>query len=258
MAKQLVPVTVTFTTSGVWQVPPWVSVIRIIDVCGGGGGGGGGDTSGGGAGAGGIAAASLHDFDLAVVPGETLTISIGAGGSGGAAGAPGVTGQSGGNTTIVGSVSGQILHAFYGLGGNPGSGASGGAGGSSGAGISASRVYTKSDGTAIYHKGGWATARIYTSNGSGGIGGGTPGNGSISYSDSKILISLVINGGTASGINGGGGAGGSNGIGYGGVGGNGGSPGGNAVGFGAGGGGGGGGANGGNGAPGFLRFSYFG
>lgn len=53
-----------------------------------------------------------------VVPGETLTITIGAGGAGGGWGS---NGGSGGNTSIFGSVSGTLFVVYGGLGGRGGS-----------------------------------------------------------------------------------------------------------------------------------------
>jgi len=92
-----------FTSSGTWTVPADVGVIWI-DCCGGGSGGGSGfasDTSGGG-GAGGASGPSYVQHHMPVTAGETLTLTVGAGGPGAAVGAhsSGVT-----ESSIVGGVS---------------------------------------------------------------------------------------------------------------------------------------------------------
>jgi hypothetical protein len=112
---------VEFTTSGTWQVPSGVSRILIIAVAGGGGGAGGyvdnNDVSYyGGCGECGEAFIGVKN----VVPGETLTITIGTGGVGGTYGVgyySNNSGNNGTNTTITGSSSGNILTLRGGRGG---------------------------------------------------------------------------------------------------------------------------------------------
>lgn len=112
-----------FTASTSFTVPAGVHTIRAVLIGGGSGGSGGGNGgsgstggtasnsaasgtvngtggsggSGGSAGRGG-SGGRFATFDIAVTPGEILTISIGSGGSGGSGG--GGSGSSGGNTTV--------------------------------------------------------------------------------------------------------------------------------------------------------------
>lgn len=94
----------------VFVVPGGVKRLKVRG-CGGGGGGSGGRTGSTAtaptraAGGGGGGCARLCSFVLTVVPGETLTITVGTGGAGGAANTKGANGN---NTTIVGSVSGTL------------------------------------------------------------------------------------------------------------------------------------------------------
>lgn len=120
-----------FTGSTTWTVPAGVRSVQVFLVGGGGGGGGGlGRTWGGGGGAGGRTAL----VNLSVTPGQSLAVTIGAGGNCGF----GVSGQvpSGklagktGGTTSFGSssVSGGGGGSVYNYGGGAG-GSGGGAGG---------------------------------------------------------------------------------------------------------------------------------
>lgn len=96
-----------FTTSTTFVVPDNINQLFMVG-CGGGGGGGGATTPyAGGGGAGSPPVLMVRG----VVPGETLTINIGAGGAAGLGQniTPGGTsGGDGGNTTITGSVSGEL------------------------------------------------------------------------------------------------------------------------------------------------------
>jgi len=116
---------VTFTTSGTWVVPDGVQMIWVTGTAAGGGGGGGYGGGGGGGGSG----SACEYAPIRVVPGETLTVTIGTGGAGGG---PGGAGGAGGNTIISGNVSGTLLTLFGGYGG--GGGRSGPVGGTGGAG----------------------------------------------------------------------------------------------------------------------------
>jgi hypothetical protein len=82
----------TFTTSGAYVVPAGVTTVKVQAW---GGGGGGQSGSGGGGGGGEYAAENA----LAVTAGESLTVTIGAGGAGGPSGAGG-PGSDGGTTTV--------------------------------------------------------------------------------------------------------------------------------------------------------------
>lgn len=120
----------TWTASGTMVVPDDVFFIDF-DLCGGGGGGGGGAGSGGvtSGNAPGGGGSLVHHIRCAVVPGETLTIAIGAGGAGGAGGAIGAVGGfggHGGDTTITGSISGLLATAKGAVGAVPGPYASAG------------------------------------------------------------------------------------------------------------------------------------
>jgi hypothetical protein len=90
------PRVIKFTNSGTWVVPTNVEVIWVTGIAGGGGGGGGGGGYGGGGGGGGSGNVCIN-VPLRVQSGETLTITIGAGGSGGSGG----NGGSGGDTIIT-------------------------------------------------------------------------------------------------------------------------------------------------------------
>jgi len=97
-----------FTASGTWTCPDNVFSV-VVEGCGGGGGGAGGggsntttdrDVAGGGGGSG----APRRSRVVAVTPGTTYTVTIGAGGAGGAAGASGnnmsTAGSDGASTTF--------------------------------------------------------------------------------------------------------------------------------------------------------------
>jgi len=66
----------TFTASGSWTAPTKVTSVSYLVVAGGGGGGG---SNGGGGGAGGYRTGT----NLAVTPGTSYTVTVGAGGAGG-------------------------------------------------------------------------------------------------------------------------------------------------------------------------------
>ena len=112
---------VEFTTSGNWVVPSGVNKILIIAVAGGGGGAGGyidyhNVIYSGGCGECGEAFIGVKN----VVPGETLTITVGVGGYGGVYGVGYIynnSGNDGTNTVITGSLSGSILTLQGGRGG---------------------------------------------------------------------------------------------------------------------------------------------
>ena len=65
-----------FTTDGVFTVPEGVSEVDVLVV--GGGGGGGASPHGGGGGAGGV----VYESDYSVTAGQTISVSVGAGGNG--------------------------------------------------------------------------------------------------------------------------------------------------------------------------------
>jgi hypothetical protein len=211
------------TSSGTFVVPAGVTTLDVLASGGGGGGGGGGTAHTGGGpsgGGGGGAQGSVPVFTrVAVTPGETLTITIGAGGTAGAAGSPGFgnnggAGGGGGTTIIVNGALDTILSVGGGAGGNPGLSAGGSSSGQasgfegngfvSGAGAGGGSASAGSDGVvSFYNIAGFGGSSI--SAGGGGGGGAGYGNG----------------GSGSAGTGGGGGGSGSSGI-YGGGGGGGG------------------------------------
>lgn len=120
------------TTSGNFTVPAGVTTLYLSGCAGGGGGGGGGGSSAvvvGGGGSGGGAGQSVIKIPVTVTPGQTINVTIGAGGAGGTAGSSGGSnggpGVNGGNTVF-----GSLLTLLGGGGGSAGqTGASNGAGG---------------------------------------------------------------------------------------------------------------------------------
>jgi len=106
--------TAVFTSSGTWTVPQGVTKI-LVSGCGGGAGGGGSSYSSSSSyygGTGGGAGQSTIKQAISVIPGHSLSITIGAGGSGGAAG--GNAGSAGGNTSIIDSTSSTTLLSLNG------------------------------------------------------------------------------------------------------------------------------------------------
>ncbi len=127
--------TLTITTSQTVTVPSWATK-AVLELLGGGGGGGGGGsalTTGGVAtqvgGSGGGQGQSVQ-YVVSVTPGDTLTVTIGAGGAGGLGGAVnGNAGTAGGDagTTSIASVAGLVLAtgtvaSVQAIGGNSGAG----------------------------------------------------------------------------------------------------------------------------------------
>lgn len=130
---QCVSTTTPFVSSGTFTVPAGVTSITV-QLWGAGGAGGGSTDAGnginarGGAGGGGGAYVT---GTITVVPGEILTITVGAGGNG----VSGGNGGNGGNSTITGSISGSLALARGGNGGagnSSGGSPSGGSGGNLG------------------------------------------------------------------------------------------------------------------------------
>jgi hypothetical protein len=95
------PVVLQFNASTTWTVPAGVTSVEVCVVAG---GGGGGYSVAGGGGAGGF----IYDSNLAVTPGQGVTVTIGAGGAGGTNGVSNI----GQNTvfaslTAIGGAAGQ-------------------------------------------------------------------------------------------------------------------------------------------------------
>lgn len=192
-----------FTSSGTFNVPSTVSVVWVTAVgAGGGGGGAGGNTYNAGGGGGGAGELYL-DYKVAVTPGASITVTIGAAGTGGTGGN---NGTDGGDTTF-----GSLLTAEGGGGGKKGSssgsfgcctqGGAGGAGG--GAQGAASPGYTSHGTDADVG----ATPTIFTCTqipGSSG-GSGVDSEGALNYG-SAGGASMKYAGGNGQGHGGGGGA----------------------------------------------------
>ncbi len=259
-----------FTSSGTWTVPADVGVIWI-DCCGGGAGGGSGfasETSGGG-GAGGASAPSYVQHHMPVTAGETLTLTVGAGGVGAVVGAELASYVT--VTTIVGSISAVTTSDTGGWVSYSGTATAGGhaAGygtiavyGGTGAGGDNGAAFISTSTISIYGY----TPRYAGNNDAvwqSGCAGGGPGYaGGASICGPRMgLWRVYLPGGAPTGSPGnglgGGGSGGNSLYGTGGAGGAGGVAGADAIGYGAGGGGGGGNAPGGNGSPGFIRIYCF-
>lgn len=166
---------VALTASGNWTVPAdWTSGKNSVEVIGGGGGGSGntGGSNTGGGGGGGYAKKS----NIALTPGATVGVTIGAGGAAG--GEPGGTG---GTTTF-----GSYCSATGGTGGSNSSfgnggagtvgdtGYSGGAGGDSGGNGDSGSGGGGAAGPSGAGARGGGSANNHTGGG-GGAGGGTPG-----------------------------------------------------------------------------------
>ena len=271
-----------------WVAPDGFLGPPICDVINGGGGGGGGGSIAGGAisaggGGGGCASGNFGHRCLNVVPGDTLTVTIGAPGNGGAVGG---AGGGGGNTSIAlpqgvtqlggsaGGAGNYLVFCFKtsgggGAGGTSTSGAApAGAGGGAGPNVTSPGAYNFYD----FGFNGWVHICTGGSGGAGAASGGTAGSnapsgigtGSGSGSFTYVLWgSPTLNGGagaTTGTISEGGG-------GWGGIlapymstmspGGAGGASPPTPATYGYGGGGGGGGAPGANGAVGYARITYW-
>jgi hypothetical protein len=183
-----VPISNTFTTSGSFVVPAGVTSISAVAVGGGGGGAGGSDPTNGGGGGGASALAYVNN--IAVTPGETLTVVVGSGGTAGAGSNVGTSGGlssiarsatillqanggTQGNALIInannnGGAGGTVVTGSGGAGGVGGSGNSSGGGGGGGAG-----GYS---GTGGAGSAGSTSGNPTGSTGSGGGGGGGAGS----------------------------------------------------------------------------------
>jgi hypothetical protein len=167
----LTVVSFTTTETTTWTAPAGVSSVEYLVVGGGAGGGTGYDSGGGGGGGGGMVLTGI----LAVIPGETYTVTVGAGGAGGPDERINISGNPGSDSvfatvTALGGGAGQGSRTFtptarftggaaqvnaiaapLGGGGGGGGGAGGGGGGAGGAGgtsVSASSAGTGGAGVA--------------------------------------------------------------------------------------------------------------
>jgi hypothetical protein len=168
----------SFTTVGTtsWTAPSNVTVIEVLVVAGGGGGGCGNGRAGGGGGGG-----VIYNSSYPVIPGNTYTVVVGAGGAGQTNGATIPTNNQGGNSQFD-----QLIALGGGQGGNGTptanstasvAGGSGGSGGGGGGTQNYSYNSPGGNGTSGQGYGGGTGVHIYGSWAGGGGGGGAGGPG---------------------------------------------------------------------------------
>lgn len=198
-----------------WTAPEGVTIVSVVCVGGGGGGGQSNADASSGGGGGGLG----YKNNITVVPGQSYTVVVGAGGAISASGGQSyfnsvaTVAGNGGSPGIVGTATGGAGGTFVGDGGGNGgqggnssaddigpstieAGAGGGAGGYSGAG-------GRGAGTQVFSTTGSA------GNGGGGGGGGSPDNGAAGGGGGVGIFGEGSNGaGGTSGNQGGGGSGG--------------------------------------------------
>ncbi|MBI4808363.1 MAG: DUF11 domain-containing protein [Nitrosomonadales bacterium] len=178
----------TFTTSGTWVAPAGVTSVDV-EVWGGGGAGGGQNQNSDGGGGGGGGAYS-RVVGIAVVPGNSYTVTVGAGGVGVASG----TGGTGGDSYFINAAT---VMAKGGTGGAPSTGTppAGGAGGAAAAGVGTTKF-----------SGGNGGQGINSGTGQGGPGGssaGTAANGTNGPTPWATLTAAAAPAGGGIGGNGG-------------------------------------------------------
>ena len=217
------PVVFTQVGTHTWRVPDGVTSIQALVVAGGGAGGG---NLGGGGGAGGV----LYNSSYSVTAGQTLTITVGAGGAKFATLQSGGTSNNGSNSSLTGGGGGTLTAIGGGAGGGGSSSVAavigGSGGGASGYGTASGAAGTAGQGNAgggggngspAYGGGGGGGAGGTGSAGSSSTGGGQGGIG-VAYSILGAPIffagggggSCYVSGAPASGGAGGGGGGGTN------------------------------------------------
>lgn len=157
---------VEFSASGTWDVPSGVTSATVY-VWGGGGGGGAAATYGGGGGGGG----GFSSGTTPTTPGETITVTIGAGGA---------AGVSGGSSTVT-ALSGSLTSGggAHGVNGTIAGQGAGGAGGSTSFGGYVGGAGGGGGGSVAYGAGGGGSAGIGGAGGAGAAVGtyGTAGAG---------------------------------------------------------------------------------
>ena len=89
----------TFLASGTFTVPAGITKLMVTAFGGGGGGGGQGTTSSTTGGRGGVCGGGTASIS-GLIPGASITVTVGAGGAGGNSAGTGITGGNGGNTTF--------------------------------------------------------------------------------------------------------------------------------------------------------------
>lgn len=154
----------SFTTVGstTWTAPADVRQVEVLVVAGGGGGGGAGNTGGGsGGGAGGL----IYNPAYPVTPGQSYTVTVGAGGAGGISLASAATGNQSQFGSLIAAGGGGGVYAEVNWP-NATNGKSGGSGSGGG------RVSSGS-----YPLAGQSVTGQGNAGGAGGIGGGSGGGG---------------------------------------------------------------------------------
>jgi len=173
-----------FTASGTFTIPTGITRVKMTIVGGGGGGAGGttgdcsGPDNGGGGGGGGGAAIK---WLTSLTPGNTLTVTRGAGGGGGATASNGTSGgtssvASGTETITTVSATGGVGGIYNGAGGAGGAGSSGDLNMSGGYGQNGGPSFTALAGGDSFMAG--VTKNNAAGNLYGGGGGGSPVDGS--------------------------------------------------------------------------------
>jgi len=159
---------VRFTGSGTFIVPAGVYELLFSGNGPGGGGGGGHTADPGGGGGGGAPGWPFENVPMKVLPGEVLTITMGAFGPGGA---PGSNGSAGGSLTVAG---GSLWpFSFRAQSGSPGLAGAAGVGGNGGA----------------------VSSLITAPSGGAGVGGGSIGSTAITFRGQNLFVSTGAAGG---------------------------------------------------------------
>lgn len=165
-----------FTTSGSFIVPAGVTTVYLSGCAGGGGGGGGSSrnstSSAGTGGGGGGSGQSVIKYPVSVTPGQTIAVTIGAGGSSGPAATAAAAGSGGaGGNTIFGTLL-TLVAGAGGSGGNYGTVAQ--SGGTGGNGYPNGGVAVSSQPTTAgqYGIAGQGASNPYGGGGAGGVCGG--------------------------------------------------------------------------------------
>ena len=250
-----------FTGNGTFLVPQNVYTIWVDGTSSGAGGAGGFNGASGGGGGGGCSGQMTKYQPMAVTPGETVTIVIGAQTTAASVGSNGGVTNA---TSVVGALEGVYLgnnggggYGFAGTATNGGGQYVYGAGNSGpiGGGTAGFPVYITGNTNSVYMN--RFAGQLFTPVWASATGGGPSSNGgSCTWGANALNIGTYTPGGTALTTQGGGGTGGSSFWGVNGAGGNGGAAGADGTGYGAGGGGGGAGGGGGKGSQGFARIYW--
>lgn len=156
-----------FTSNGIFVVPKAVSQVWLT-LCGGGGGGGRGHAASGGSGGGGAGCAI--NTAVAVTPGSSIAVTVGAGGSGGTATVASTAGGASSFGALVSCAGGG--KGTDGLNATPNGGVSGGFGGKPGAKVGGDGTPT-AGGDSIFGSGGLPVDGAGGAYGYGAGGGGS-------------------------------------------------------------------------------------